>query len=63
MADARERFSMMLERLGSDRLWEREYETFVLQVSFSRGGEEISFAKAFAATKRLVALIHGDGKP
>jgi hypothetical protein len=56
-ADARERFSVMLERLGSDRLWEREYEAFVLQVSFARGGEEISFAEAFAATKRLVALI------
>ena len=58
-ADARERFSVMLERLGSDRLWEREYEAFVLQVSFARAGEEISFAEAFAATQRLVALIYG----
>ena len=57
-ADARERFSVMLERLGSDRLWEREYEAFVLQVSFARGGEEISFAEALAATKRFVASIY-----
>ena len=50
----------MLERLGSGRLWEREYEAFVLQVSFARGGEEISFAEAFAATKRLVASIYNN---
>jgi hypothetical protein len=59
-ADARERFSVMLERLGSDRLWEREYENFVLQVSFAREDEEISFAEAFAATKRLVASIYNN---
>jgi predicted nucleotidyltransferase component of viral defense system len=57
-ASARERFSVMLERLGSDRLWEREYEAFVLQVSFARAGEEISFTEAFAATKRLVTSIY-----
>ena len=57
-ADARERFTVMLERLGGDSLWEREYEAFVLQVSFARGGEEISFAEAFAATKRFVASIY-----
>jgi predicted nucleotidyltransferase component of viral defense system len=57
-AGAWERFSVMLERLGGDRLWEREYEAFVLQVSFARGGEEIPFAEAFAATKRLVTSIY-----
>jgi hypothetical protein len=57
-AEVRERFSVMLKRLGSDRLWATEYETFVLQVSFARGGEEISFAEAFAATQRLVSSIY-----
>jgi len=58
-ANARERFSAMLERLSKDKLWATEYETFVLQVSFARADEEISFTEAFAATKRLVALIYG----
>jgi hypothetical protein len=51
-----DRFALMLDKLGNDKLWAAEYETFVLQVSFAEQGERISFADAFAATGRLVAI-------
>lgn len=55
--NAAERFTAMLARLGNDKLWASEYETFVLQVSFAKEDERISFADAFAATRRLVTLV------
>lgn len=58
-ANARDRFAAMLERLHDDKLWASEYETFVLQVSFAKEGERISFAEAFAATRRLVTGVYG----
>lgn len=57
--DQAERFALMLERLSADKLWESEYETFVLQVSFARPEERITFADGFAATRRLVTTVYG----
>ena len=62
-SNPRERFAAMLELLHNDKLWASEYETFVLQVSFAKEGERISFAEAFAATKRLATKIYGEGMP
>jgi hypothetical protein len=50
----RERFITMLKILDGDKLWASEYKTFVLQVSFAKPDETVSFAEALAATKRLV---------
>lgn len=55
--DHAERFALMLDLLHSDKAWASEYETFVLQVSFARPGETITFAEAFAATRRLVDTV------
>lgn len=55
--DAAERFALMLDVLHHDKEWAKEYDTFVLQVSFAGPGEMISFAEAFAATQRLVTLV------
>ena len=55
--DAAKRFALMLGLLQHDKDWAKEYETFVLQVSFAGPGEMISFEDAFAATQRLVALV------
>ncbi len=60
--DPLECFVAMLDLLQNDKEWEKEYETFVLQVSFAGPGEVISFAEAFAATGRLVDSIHKDQK-
>ncbi|MBF0529565.1 MAG: nucleotidyl transferase AbiEii/AbiGii toxin family protein [Deltaproteobacteria bacterium] len=49
-----ERFATMLNILDGDKRWASEYESFVLQVSFAKPGETISFAEALAATRRLV---------
>jgi len=57
-SNPKERFAAMLEFLHNDELWASEYETFVLQVSFAGPGETISFAEAFAATRRLVATVY-----
>lgn len=54
-----ERLAVMLELLHNDKEWAGEYETFVLQVSFARPEERITFAEAFAATRRLVAGVYG----
>ncbi|MFZ0943553.1 MAG: nucleotidyl transferase AbiEii/AbiGii toxin family protein [Syntrophobacteraceae bacterium] len=62
-SNPKERFAGMLERLHNDKLWSSEYETFVLQVSFAKEGEGISFAKALAATQRLATKIYGEGMP
>jgi len=48
----------MLDLLHNDKLWASEYKPFVLQVSFAKEDERISFAEAFAATRRLVALVY-----
>ena len=58
--DPKERFAAMLERLASDRLWASEYESFVLQVSYAKEDEAITFGEAFAALRRLVASIYGE---
>jgi hypothetical protein len=57
----KERFAVMLERLHDDKLWASEYETFVLQVSFAKPEETISFAEAFAATSKLVKWVFREG--
>jgi hypothetical protein len=57
-----ERFAAMLDLLHNDKLWASEYETFVLQVSFAGPGQTITFAEAFAATRRLVGAVYGDQK-
>jgi hypothetical protein len=59
-SNSKERFAAMLDILHNDKLWASEYETFVLQVSFAKEDERISFAEAFAATRRLVASVYGD---
>jgi predicted nucleotidyltransferase component of viral defense system len=56
-----ERFAAMLDCLHRDKLWASEYEAFVLQVSFARPEETITFAEAFAATRQLVAAVYGSG--
>ncbi|MHC1728702.1 MAG: nucleotidyl transferase AbiEii/AbiGii toxin family protein [Syntrophobacteraceae bacterium] len=61
--DPAERFALMLDLLHNDREWEAEYDKFVLQVSFARPGDTITFAEAFAATKRLIALVYGEMSP
>lgn len=58
--DPAKRFSLMLDLLHDDKGWATDYETFVLQVSFARPGEAITFAEAFAATRRLVAMVYGN---
>lgn len=55
--DPVERFATMLYNLHNDREWAKEYETFVLQVSFAGPDEIISFVDALAATQRLVGLV------
>lgn len=55
--NAAERFALMLDFLHHDKEWAKEYDTFVLQVSFAGPDEMISFAEAFAATQRLVTLV------
>jgi hypothetical protein len=47
-------FADMIQCLKSDPLWKKEYEEFVLQVSFAEEHEKIGFAEALAATMRLV---------
>lgn len=55
--DLAERFARMLELLANDKLWERDYDEFVQNVSFAATGEVISFAKALQAVRRLVARV------
>jgi hypothetical protein len=58
--NAAERFALMLDLLSHDKDWAKEYDTFVLQVSFAGPDEMISFAEAFAATQRLAASIFAE---
>lgn len=60
-SNPKERFTGMLDLLHNDKLWASEYETFVLQVSFAKEDERISFAEAFTATRRLIASVYGKG--
>jgi len=57
-SNPKERFGVMLELLHNDKLWASEYETFVLQVSFEKEDERITFAEAFAATRRLAYKVY-----
>ena len=52
-------FAGMLQRLESDPLWAREYEDFVRSVSFAVPSEEIGFADAIGACRRLIRAILG----
>jgi hypothetical protein len=52
----------MLDLLDSDKLWASEYERFVLQVSFAKPDETISFAEALAAARRLVNKVYREGR-
>lgn len=52
------RFALMLDLMQKDKLWASEYEGFVLQVSFASPGSTITFAEAFAATRRLVDTVN-----
>lgn len=61
-SNPKERFAAMLDLLHNDELWAFEYETFVLQVSFAKEDERISFAEAFEATKRLVGMVYRGGQ-
>lgn len=54
--DARDRFSLMLDRLGTDPLWANEYDRFVQNVSFATPDEIIPFDKALEAAKRLTTI-------
>lgn len=54
--DAGDRFAAMLEQLDSDPLWAEEYGSFVGAVSFAAPEDEISFADALTACRRLVAI-------
>lgn len=56
-ADPHERFSAMLDRLQSDLLWAKEYDTFVGGVSFAPAEERIAFAEALDAVRRLVGRV------
>ena len=56
-ADPATIFREMLARLESDRLWAREYADFVDAVSFAAAGEEISFAVALDAIRRLIQRV------
>lgn len=51
--DPIERINRMLELLGADSLWAREYDEFVRNVSFASPDEVISFSKALGAVRRL----------
>jgi hypothetical protein len=60
----KKRFSAMLNILEGDKRWAGEYEAFVLQVSFAKAGETISFIEALAAVRRLVTRLLGhQGRP
>jgi hypothetical protein len=56
ITDTTAMFAQMLRRLETDHLWVMEYEDFVRQVSFAVAGEEIHFADALRACRRLVEL-------
>lgn len=60
-SNPQQRFAAMLELLEDDKLWASEYETFVLQVSFAKPDESVTFAEALAATNRLVASVYREG--
>jgi hypothetical protein len=47
------RFSLMLDRLSTDRLWAEEYERFVQNVSFAASNNVVPFDRALEAAKRL----------
>jgi hypothetical protein len=53
--DAPDRFSLMLDRLGTDPLWADEYDRFVQNVSFAASDEVVPFDKALEAARRLAA--------
>jgi Nucleotidyl transferase AbiEii toxin, Type IV TA system len=56
-ADPATLFAGMLDRLGHDPLWAREYEEFVEAVSFAAPDDRIPFGVALAATRELVGLM------
>ncbi len=58
--DPVERFATMLDKLHHDSKWAKEYETFVLQVSFAGPDEIITFVDALSATQRLVELVFAE---
>jgi hypothetical protein len=55
-ANPTERFTLMINRLTADAVWEHDYEQFVQSVSFAMPAELISFSKALAAAVRLVSF-------
>jgi hypothetical protein len=52
-----ERFAKMLDLLTNDKLWAKDYDEFVQNVSFAADEERISFASALAAVRRLIAKV------
>lgn len=50
-------FAEMIWLLEDGPSWAKEYEKYVLQVSFAKEHEKIGFDKALAATKRLIILV------
>ena len=49
-----ERFSVMLDRLTTGRLWADEYAEFVRNVSFAGADAKITYPAALEAVRRLV---------
>lgn len=56
-SDVRARLALMLEKLETDKLWAKDYEDYVLLVSFAKPDARISFALAFSAVTRLVHRV------
>ena len=55
--EPKDRFTFMLDKLKTDKLWIGEYEQYVRQVSFARPDEVTGFKEALAAVERLIAGV------
>ena len=47
----------MLALLTNDKLWAKDYDEFVQNVSFAADEERIPFASALEAVRRLIARV------
>lgn len=56
-ADPVVRLTLMLEKLEADKLWAKEYEDYVLRVSFAAEDARIDFGPALAALRQLVTRV------
>jgi len=53
-SDAAERFAAMLATLQTDKRWAADHARYVAEVSYAAPYEQIDFAQALAACRRLV---------